>query len=284
MNGYINVYKPSGISSHDCIYKVRRALGTKRVGHTGTLDPMAEGVLPICVGKATRASDMIMATEKEYKATLTFGTKTTTADSEGEVLERSDYIPSKSEFESIIPKFLGEIMQIPPMYSAVHHNGKRLYQLAREGKSVERSPRKITIFDIKLLSFGEGKATMLITCSKGTYIRTLLEDMAESIGTYGHMSALTRCRSGVFSIENSIKIEDISQEKLMPTDSMFMHYEKIILNEENTKRVLNGVPLKIGCREGTIYRVYSNEDKFLCLSEGIAEDGRSVLKMIKSFY
>ncbi len=284
MNGYINVYKPSGISSHDCIYKVRRALGTKKVGHTGTLDPMAEGVLPICVGKATRASDMIMASEKEYSATLTFGSQTTTADSEGEVIKRCDKIPAKEEFEAIIPQFLGEIEQIPPMYSAVHHQGKRLYQLAREGKSVERKPRKITIFDIKLLSFEEDKAKLYITCSKGTYIRTLLEDMAEAVGSVGHMSALTRCKSGVFTVENSIKIEDIREDMLMPCDSMFMQYEKLVLNDDNTARVRNGVPIRIGCREGKTYRVYSESGEFLCLSEGVVQEGRSVLKMIKSFY
>ena len=284
MNGVICVYKPKGISSHDCIYKVRRALGTKRVGHTGTLDPMAEGVLPICVGKATRASEMIMASEKVYKAEITFGAETTTADSEGEITRKSDKIVTKEEFLSILPRFIGEIEQIPPMYSAIHHQGKRLYQLAREGKEVERKPRKITIFNIELLSFSGDKAEIRVTCSKGTYIRTLCEDLGRAAGGSAHMSALIREQSGIFTIENSVKPEDITEDKLIPVDEMFKEYESIILNAENEGRVLNGAPIKYRCREGEIYRLYGEGGNFLCLSKGIMEEGESLLKMVKSFY
>ena len=284
MNGVINVFKPKGITSHDVIYKVRRALGTKKVGHTGTLDPMAEGVLPICVGKATRASELIMASEKQYRAEITFGAETTTGDSEGEITLTSDKRINKDEFLSIIPQFVGDIEQIPPMYSAIHHNGKRLYELAREGKSVERKPRQIKISDIELLSFDGERAEILVTCSKGTYIRTLCEDIGKAAGTLAHMSALTRTKSGVFTVENSMVIEEISPEKLIPVDEMFKSYEKITLNEENEIRVRNGVPLRIGCKPGTEYRVYSPKDEFLCLSKGEEAEGRTILKMFKSFY
>lgn len=284
MNGVICVYKPSGISSHDCIYKVRRALGTRKVGHTGTLDPMAEGVLPICVGKATRASEMIMAAKKVYKAEITFGFETTTADSEGEVTRKSDKVVTKEEFLAVLPQFIGEIEQIPPMYSAIHHQGKRLYQLAREGKEVERKPREITIFSIELLSFLGERAEIRVTCSKGTYIRTLCEDLGRAAGSAAHMSALIREQSGVFTIENSVRPEDITEDKLIPVDEMFKEYESIILNAENEGRVLNGAPIKLKCREGEVYRLYGEEGNFLCLSKGIIEEGVSFLKMVKSFY
>jgi len=284
MNGVINVYKPKGITSHDVIYKVRRALGTRKVGHTGTLDPMAEGVLPICVGKATRASELIMASEKQYRAEITFGSETTTADSEGEVLRVCDKRVSKEEFSNVLPEFIGDIEQIPPMYSAIHHEGKRLYQLAREGTTVERKPRQIKIFNIELLSFSGDKAEILVTCSKGTYIRTLCEDIGKKAGTLAHMSALQRTRSGVFTLENATVIEDICPEKLIPVDEMFKDFEKITLTEENEVRVRNGVPLRIGCKAGVKYRVYSQSDEFLCLSQGEMVEGRTILKMFKSFY
>jgi len=284
MNGIINVYKPCGITSHDVIYKVRRILGIKRIGHTGTLDPMATGVLPICVGKATRASELIMASEKEYKATVTFGFETTTQDSTGEPTNKSDRRISKEEFIDVLRKFKGDITQIPPMYSAVHHNGKRLYKLAREGIEVERKPRNIKIFDITLLSFSQDEAQILIKCSKGTYIRTLCEDIGRMGGICAHMSALERVRSGIFTVENSVKVEDISPEKLIPVDEMFTSYKKIQVSGENEKKVLNGAPFEGECNLGEKYRIYSSDNTFLCLSEGIEENGKKMFKMFKSFY
>ena len=284
MNGIINVYKPAGITSFDVIYKVRKILGIKRIGHTGTLDPMATGVLPICVGKATRASELIMASEKEYIAEITFGSETNTADSTGEVTKVSDKRVTKEEFLNTLEAFNGEIEQIPPMYSAIHHNGKRLYKLAREGVEVERAARKIKIFDITLLTFEEDKAEILVKCSKGTYIRTLCEDIGRYAGMCAHMSALERVRSGIFTKENSVTVEEVSPERLIPVDEMFSHYKKINVSGENEKKVLNGAPFEGECNIGEKYRIYSSEDKFLCLSEGIEEDGRKILKMFKSFY
>lgn len=284
MNGIINVYKPAGITSHDVIYKVRKILGIKRIGHTGTLDPMATGVLPICVGKATRASELIMSSEKEYIAQITFGSETNTQDSTGEVTKKSDKRVTKEEFVKTLDAFKGEILQIPPMYSAIHHNGKRLYKLAREGVEVERAARKINIFDITLLSFEEDNAEILVKCSKGTYIRTLCEDIGRHCGICSHMSALERVRSGIFTKENSVTIEEISPERLIPTDEMFTSYKKINVSGENEKKVLNGAPFECQCNIGEKYRIYSSDDKFLCLSEGIEENGVKILKMFKSFY
>lgn len=284
MDGIVNAYKPKGVSSHDVIYKVRRALNTRKVGHTGTLDPLAEGVLPICVGKATKIVEFIMAAEKEYLCTMNFGAETDTQDITGSVTASSEKRISREEFEEVLTSFVGNIQQIPPMYSAVHHNGERLYQLARRGIEVKRQPREITIFGIDILKYERDSADILVKCSKGTYIRTLCEDIGRKTGTLAYMSALTRTRSGVFTLENCIPIEEISEEKLIPLDEMFLDYEKVILNSEDRARVLNGVPVRRKSELGKKYRVYDGNGKLLCISEGAQDGDWQVLKMIKSFY
>ncbi len=282
MDGVINVYKPKGITSFDVIYKVRKALNTKRVGHTGTLDPMADGVLPVCVGKATKASELIMASEKTYRAEITFGSQTDTQDSTGVIVNSTEKRIEYSEFLDAVNCFLGDIQQIPPMYSAVHHDGQRLYQLARRGILVKREPRTITVKNIKVEDFSKETATITVSCSKGTYIRTLCEDIGIKAGCMAHMSSLTRTKSGLFCIEDSIRIEDIKEELLTPVDKLFTEYEKITLSEGNEKKVTNGMALKIDCEEGKLYRLYGEKGNFLCISEGI-ENG-TILKMKKSFY
>lgn len=282
MDGVINVYKPKGITSFDVIYKVRKALNTKRVGHTGTLDPMADGVLPVCVGKATKASELIMASEKEYCAKITFGAETDTQDSSGAIVNSTEKRIEYSEFLEAVNCFLGDIQQIPPMYSAVHHEGQRLYQLARQGIMVERKPRTVTVKSIRIEDFSKETATITVCCSKGTYIRTLCEDIGRKAGCMAHMSALTRTKSGIFCIKDSIRIEDIKEEVLTPIDELFKEYERITLSAENEKRVRNGIPLKISCKEGESYRLYGENGNFLCISEGY-ENG-TILKMKISFY
>lgn len=282
MDGVINVYKPSGLTSFDVVYKVRKSLDIKRAGHTGTLDPAADGVLPVCVGKATKAAGLIMAAEKEYRAEIIFGFETDTQDSTGTVTNSTDKRIGEREFLEVINHFIGEINQVPPMYSAVHHKGQRLYKLAREGIEVERKPRNVKIYDIAVEDFSEDKATIKVRCSKGTYIRTLCEDIGRKAGCMAHMGALTRTKNGIFRIEDSVKIEEISPERLIPVDRLFGKYEKIILSEDNEKRVLNGVPLKMKCTDKKVYRLYGKNGNFLCLSQGTG--GGTVLKMIKSFY
>ena len=284
MNGIVNIYKPQGITSFDVIYKVRRILGTKRVGHTGTLDPMASGVLPVCVGKATRAAELITASDKEYVCTLKFGSETDTQDSTGLVTNTSDKRPNKSEFNEAVKAFIGETEQIPPMYSAVHHGGVRLYKLARRGETVERKPRKISIFDISVLSFTEDSAEIKIICSKGTYIRTLCEDIGKKLSCLSHMTSLTRTRSGIFTIENSVKIEDVSEDALTPVDALFTNYEKIVLNAKDEFRVRNGAAIPNTRETGKKYRLYGADGSFLCISQGTEENGVRLLSSIKNFY
>lgn len=284
MNGIINVYKPGGMSSHDVIYKVRRALGIKRIGHTGTLDPMACGVLPVCVGKATRAAELIVAADKEYIAKLTFGSETDTQDSTGSVTNTTQNRTDIKTFEDVLKEFEGETEQIPPMYSAVHHGGERLYKLARRGVTVERKSRKITVFSIKLLSFSEDEAEICVRCSKGTYIRTLCEDIGRRAGCMAHMSALERTRSGMFTKENSVPLSEISEEMIIPTDELFQAYERYDLNAEEERKVRNGAKIKNPREEGKRYRLYAENGEFLCISEGITEDGEKFLKSVKNFY
>ena len=284
MNGIINVYKPEGITSFDVIYKVRRILNTRRIGHTGTLDPMASGVLPICVGKATRAAELLVASDKEYICSLKFGAETDTQDSTGEVTATSDKRPSEQEFRKAVSAFIGETEQIPPMFSAVHVGGVRLYKLARRGETVERKPRKINIFDISVLSFSEDKAEIKVVCSKGTYIRTLCEDIGKKLGCLSHMTALKRTRSGIFTIEDAVLIEDVSEEKLTPVDTLFSDYEKITLSEKDEFRVRCGAVILNPRDTGKKYRLYGTDGSFLCLSEGIEENGTRLLQSIKNFY
>lgn len=284
MNGIINVYKPEGITSFDVIYKVRRILNTRRIGHTGTLDPMASGVLPICVGKATRAAELIVASDKEYICSLKFGAETDTQDSTGKITKTSDKRPGGQEFSEAVKTFIGGIEQIPPMYSAVHVGGERLYKLARRGETVERKPRKITVFDISVLSFTEDTAEIKIVCSKGTYIRTLCEDIGKKLGCLAHMTALKRTRSGIFKIDTAVPIEDVCEEKLTPVDTLFGEYEKIVLSEKDEFRVKNGAEILNMRDTGKRYRLYGADGSFLCISEGIEENGARLLRSIKNFY
>lgn len=284
MNGIINVYKPSGMSSHDVIYKVRRALGIKRIGHTGTLDPMACGVLPVCVGKATRAAELIVAADKEYTAKLAFGSETDTQDSTGSVTNTTSARTDREAFQKVLKEFEGETEQIPPMYSAVHHGGERLYKLARRGVTVERKSRKITVFSIKLLSFSENEAEISVRCSKGTYIRTLCEDIGRRAGCMAHMSALERTRSGMFTKENSVPLSEVSPEKIIPADELFSAYERYDLNCEEEKKVRNGARIENMRGEEKRYRLYAVNGEFLCISEGITENGKKYLKSVKNFY
>jgi tRNA pseudouridine55 synthase len=287
MDGIINLWKPTGMTSHDAVYKVRRALHIKRVGHTGTLDPLAEGVLPICVGKATKMADYISASQKTYIAVMALGRATNTQDITGDVTAQSEKHPSKEQILKAVSAFTGEIYQIPPMFSAVHHKGKRLYELARQGVTVEREPRKITIYNITVLDI-EGKTVkILVECAKGTYIRTLCHDIGLALGTYACMTELVRTRSGVFLKDTSISLETLETEgekHLIPPDEFFMDYEKIVLPEEDEKRVRNGVMIKADVEEDKHYRLYGGKGEFLCVSKGCTQNSEKYLKMELSFY
>ena len=288
--GILNVNKEKGISSARVVSLVRRALDMKKVGHTGTLDLEASGVLPIVVGKATRVSDYMMTKDKVYETEMILGSKTDTLDAAGEITEKSDKKVSKEEFLEVMNTFRGEIEQIPPMYSALKVNGKKLYDLAREGIEIERKRRKVTIYDIKLLDFDFPKATIRVTCSKGTYIRTLVDDIGERLGTYAYVDELVRTRVGDFDIKDAIKSEDIlNLEKndiikvLRPIDSALKDFGKIVLDRRYLDNLVNGQIVEVEEKVNDIIRVYAG-DVFIGLGKNYSENGKNFLKMEKVFY
>ena len=265
MNGVIVVDKEKGKTSFDEIRKIRKEYNIKKVGHTGTLDPMATGVLPILVGEATKLSDYLMEHDKEYLATLTLGEKRDTGDSEDIVVETKE-IPNinETEVKNVLKSFEGEISQIPPIYSAIKVNGKKLYEYAREGKQVEIKPRIVTIYNIKLIEIKENNITFKVHCSKGTYIRTLCEDIAKKLGTVGYMSSLRRTRVGNFTLEDVGRI--ISIEEVLKDNQEYK------LNDNELNKLLNGVKIITDLKDGLV-RIYNNE-KFI----GVGEVKNKVLK------
>lgn len=256
MDGILIVNKPLGKTSFDCVRDVRKEYNTKKVGHIGTLDPMASGVLPILIGKATKLSDILMEHDKDYIATLKLGEKRDTGDQEGEVIETSS-IPdlSESKIIEILNTFLGETSQIPPMYSALKVNGQKLYDLARKGETVERNPRKITITSIELINFNKNENIIefKVTCSKGTYIRVLCEDIAKKLDTCGYMASLKRTRVGNFKIEN--------ENKFIEMKDIFTDIPTIKINEKDMKKLINGVPINLKSNyENGICNLISNNE------------------------
>lgn len=244
MFGFINVNKPSGITSHDVVSVLRKILQTKKIGHTGTLDPMANGVLPIAVGDATRLIEFL-SDDKEYVAVVKFGESTDTYDKEGSIIFKSEKIVEKSELEKALLKFKGEILQKPPIYSALKKNGKKLYEYAREGKNIEIEPRKIFIEKLELLSFQNNIAELRIKCSKGTYIRSIANDLGEILSCGGHLIGLTRTIAGDFLLENSVTLDEIinseNKESLIKTPlNYFSHIKKIEISEDECLKVKFG--------------------------------------------
>lgn len=250
INGIINVYKEKGFTSHDVVAKMRGILKQKKIGHTGTLDPDAEGVLPVCLGNGTRLCDMLTDHDKTYEAVLLLGVTTDTQDITGAVLSEREVTSDRNQIEEAILSFIGEYNQIPPMYSAIKINGKRLYELARAGKEVERESRKVWIHNITILDFNEEKkeARILVECSKGTYIRTLCHDIGEKLSCGGCMKSLLRTKVGMFTIENSLtltKIDELkNQEQLqnfiIKVDDMFPDYKMVQVKEDSSKYIYNG--------------------------------------------
>ena len=290
LKGILNVNKEKGISSARVVSLVRRALGMKKVGHTGTLDLEASGVLPIVLGKATRVSDYMMTKDKVYETELILGAKTDTLDAAGKILEESDKEVTKEEFLQVMNTFKGEIEQIPPMYSALKVNGKKLYDLAREGIEIERKKRKVNIYDIELLFFAFPKATIRVTCSKGTYIRTLVDDIGEKLGSLAYVNELKRVRVGDFDIKDSIKSGDLLEipkeeliKKLYSIDTALKDFEKIVLDRKYLDKLANGQVVEIDKNYGKIIRVYAGDD-FIGLGNNFSQDGKNFLKMEKVFY
>ena len=291
MNGVILINKPLGKTSHDLVYEARRLSGVKKVGHTGTLDPMASGVLPVCIGNATKAADALTASDKAYRAQIVLGMMTDTQDAEGEVLSECEVKCSEDEIIEAVKSFEGEIEQIPPMYSAIKVNGKKLYELAREGIEIERKARRVVIQKIDILEIDMENYTLTIdvSCSKGTYIRSLCEDIGLKLKVGAYMNTLVRTKSGNFTIDQCKTVEELRalkeegrlEEALIPTSELFLEFEKIVLDKKLSGLVTNGVRIKYkGLCEGKKYRLFDNENKFLSISE--YKDG--TLKLVKAFW
>ena len=284
MNGIVIIDKPQDWTSQDVVSKLRGVLHTKRIGHGGTLDPMATGVLPVFVGRGTRAVEFFEHAEKTYEATIRLGITTNTEDITGEILEKRTVSVTKEAFLSCLEGFRGEIQQIPPMYSALKINGQKLCDLARKGKEVERKPRTVTVFRLECLEFTGETAKLLVECSKGTYIRTLCKDIGESLGCGGCMESLRRVAAGAYTIDEAVPLQNLidsqnPEDFLRPVDSMFTNYPAVTLTSKQETRCRNGNSFSIDLPEGT-YRAYGQSGDFLML----AKVDSGIMSTIKSFF
>ena len=284
MNGIVIVDKPQGWTSQDVTARLRRVFQTRRIGHGGTLDPMATGVLPVFVGRATRGVEFFEHAEKAYETTLRLGLTTDTEDVTGTVLEQRQVEVTEEAFLQILDRFRGEILQVPPRYSALKGDGQKLCDLARKGKEVERKPRPITIHELTCLRFDGETARLRVRCSKGTYIRTLCKDIGQALGCGGCMEALRRVRAGEYAIEEAVPLQELldtaEPEKYLRTvDTMFRDLPSVTLTPNQEKRCRNGNSFSIALEDGR-YRAYSGSGEFLMLAK--VEDG--VMATIKSFF
>lgn len=294
MDGIINIFKPKGITSHDAVSIMRRTLGIKKIGHTGTLDPNATGVLPLCIGKGTRISEYLLDVDKEYIGELSLGLATDTQDSDGKVLKQSHKIVSRDDIYKAFDRFKGEIWQIPPMYSSIRYNGKKLYEFAREGKVVNRRARNVKIYNLDIINiFNNKKIIFYVKCSKGTYIRTLCDDIGEYLGTYGYMSYLIRIGVGDFKIADSYSIDyikNLTKEELntvfSPIDEGLSHMDSLFIEDQFFKKLINGaiVPLKKdkikNYSQNTPIKIYC-KDIFIGVGKIIKKENETYIKMYK---
>ena len=287
MNGIILIDKPQEWTSHDVVGKLRGILHERRIGHSGTLDPLATGLLVVFVGRATRAVEFAEADRKEYVAGLRLGMSTDTQDITGRIVSEVSDIPDEPEVRNVLERFKGGLEQIPPMYSAVKIGGKKLYELARKGESIERKPRHITVFDLKITGRSDDDYILDVVCSKGTYIRTLCHDIGETLGCGGCMSSLRRIKSGVFSVEDAYTISEVQEaadrgeadKLLLPTDTLFAGYPELRADADDEKKLKNGNVISTAAPDGR-FRVYSESGEFLLL--GDVNAGK--LKTVKNFF
>ena len=284
MNGIVIVDKPQGWTSQDVTARLRRVFNTRRIGHGGTLDPMATGVLPVFVGRATRGVEFFEHAEKTYETVLRLGITTDTEDISGTVLTEQDAFVTGEQLEEVLANFRGEILQVPPMYSALKVGGQKLVDLARKGKEVERQPRPITIHELRLLGMDADGIHLRVRCSKGTYIRTLCKDIGEALGCGGCMAALRRVQAGEYTIDEAVPLQSLLETEdpepyLRPVDTMFRQYDAITLTEKQELRCRNGNSFSMKLEEGTD-RAYDQDGAFLMLAK--VEDG--VMSTVKSFF
>ena len=284
MNGIVIIDKPQGWTSQDVTARLRRVFNTRRIGHGGTLDPMATGVLPVFVGRATRGVEFFEHAEKTYETVLRLGITTDTEDITGTVLTEQDAFVTGEMVEEVLTKFRGEILQVPPMYSALKVGGQKLVDLARKGREVERQPRPITIHELTLLGMDADGIHLRVRCSKGTYIRTLCKDIGEALGCGGCMAALRRVTAGEYTEAESVPLQTLLETEdpgqyLRPVDSMFRNYPQVTLTPKQETRCRNGNSFSVEMEEGT-YRAYGQNGEFLMLAK--VEGG--VMSTIKSFW
>ena len=298
MNGIIVIDKENGYTSFDVVAKMRRICGEKKIGHTGTHDPMATGVLPILIGNATKAQSLLPESDKEYEATLSFGITTDTLDITGKVLSQTESNVKSEDLEAVLPQFRGDIMQLPPMYSAVSKDGVRLYELARKGLVTEREARPITVYKLDLLNFDEQlqSAQILVKCSKGTYIRSICDDIGQALGCGAVMTSLRRVTACGYTLDDAITLEKAKElsengmleEYLRPTESVFACYPLVKVTEAQAVRFKNGGGLMLSrtdvddsSENGAYYRVYNSSDVFLGL--GYVNKEKEELSVKKQF-
>ena len=284
MDGIVIVDKPQGWTSQDVTARLRRVFGTRRIGHGGTLDPMATGVLPVFVGRATRAVEFFEHAEKTYETVLRLGITTDTEDMTGTVLTEENVSFTEEQLQETLAAFRGEILQVPPMYSALKVNGQKLCDLARKGKTVERQPRPITIHELTLVERGENSLRLRVRCSKGTYIRTLCKDIGEKLGCGGCMESLRRVAAGEYTVDEAVPLQTLleterPEDYLRTVDTMFRNYPAVTLTANQETRCRNGNAFSVSLAPGT-YRAYSQGGEFLMLAK---VDG-GVMSTIKSFF
>jgi len=284
MNGIVIVDKPQGWTSQDVTARLRRVFNTRRIGHGGTLDPMATGVLPVFVGRATRGVEFFEHAEKTYETVLRLGLTTDTEDITGTALTESTVTVTEADILAVLPQFRGEILQVPPMYSALKVDGKKLYELARKGVEVERKPRPITIHELKLLGMEDAGVRLRVRCSKGTYIRTLCKDIGEHLSCGGCMAALRRVSAGEYTAEEAVPLQELLETQtpevfLRPVDTMFRNFPQVTLTAKQEIRCRNGNSFSLAIADGT-YRAYAQNGDFLALSK--VENG--IMSTIKSFF
>lgn len=284
MDGIVIVDKPQGWTSQDVTARLRRVFGTRRIGHGGTLDPMATGVLPVFVGRATRAVEFFEHAEKTYETVLRLGITTDTEDMTGAVLTEEKVSFTEEQLQETLAAFRGEILQVPPMYSALKVNGQKLCDLARKGKTVERQPRPVTIYELTLVERGENTLRLRVRCSKGTYIRTLCKDIGEKLGCGGCMESLRRVAAGEYTIDEAVPLQTLldteePEKYLRGVDTMFRNYPAVTLTANQETRCRNGNAFSVSLAAG-IYRAYGQSGEFLMLAK---VDG-GVMSTIKSFF